>query len=432
MIVRFGAEPALSLGALRVLVPLLMLLAPGFSEGVRVAGWDPARFVVPEGLGWFAQHVPITPSWARGAQALMLFSAVIAALGVYARAALALLTLSAFYLYSIAQLTGFVWHDMHLLWFSALLAVSPCDDVLAWDARRPIDEAGRRWAPSLVGARLLLGAVYFFPGAHKLAESGLAWALSDNLRNQVYWKWAQHGLLPSFRPDEIPGLLQAGGLFVLLFELAFPILVWFRKVRPWLALSGLIFHLLSAWIFKIPFTSLWLCYVVLLDLRPIARRVQRWLPKPELEDVPDRPSALVWLVAVVLLAGAVVQGIRGQMRSYPFACYPTFQWRVGTTMPDLGIVAVMPNGERREIRHAQSTSGYRTQRQWGELWSLAGVWGPTERARLLAYLRVPDVQRQLAGAERVEVFRDALSVLPADRGKLPLRRTPILRVELNR
>lgn len=435
-------EPALSLALLRIVIPLLMLIAPGFEQGVHVAGWDPARFVVPEGLGWFVAWVPIRPDITRIAQAIMLGCAALSVLGVATRAALLGLLASAFYLYSIAQLTGFVWHDMHLLWFTAILAASPCDDVLAWDARYRFDHEHVRYAPSLTALRLSLGVIYFFPGLRKLTTSGVAWITSDNLQNQLHWKWLQHDLLPAFRPDTVPGLLQVGGAFVVLFELSFVFLVLWPKARPWLALAGLGFHLLSQWIFRIPFASLWLCYVVLVDPRPAARRLLTLLRRAESVDTPEdevgrRFSRIVpWIVGGAVVLAAAVQGARGQMRSYPFACYPTFEWRAASVMPDLGIVARMPDGTVREVRHGRTASGKRSQRKWAELWSLAGVYGPPEPARLHAYLRSilrePGVKDALSGAESVVVTRDALSVRPADRGKPPVRRQTLLAVKLRR
>ncbi len=264
-------EPALSLALLRVVVALMFLLAPGFAAGVQVAAWDPARFVVPEGLHWFVAIAPIRVDFARVAQGAVLFFAVLGALGVYARAAFTGLTLSGFYLFAIAQLTGFVWHDMHLLWFSAVLAISPCADVLAYDAEHPWDHEHERYALPLLVVRLLFGVIYFFPGFRKLYVSGTAWVFSDNLHNQLYWKWLQHGEVPAFRIDQIPYALQAGGAFVIAFELGFIFLVLFRRVRPWLAICGVLFHLMTEAIFRIPFASLWLCYVALVDLRPILR-----------------------------------------------------------------------------------------------------------------------------------------------------------------
>ena len=180
---RLRPEPALSLAALRIVVPLMVLLAPGFREGVRVARWEPVRWVAPEGLGWFVAHVPIDARLAVVAELVMAASALMAVVGIYTRPALVTLTVATFYLFSIAQLGGHVWHDMHLLWFCALLASSPCDDVLAVDAKHPVLTEGVAYALPIWVARGLLAAIYFFPGFHKLARSGMAWALSDNLRN---------------------------------------------------------------------------------------------------------------------------------------------------------------------------------------------------------------------------------------------------------
>src|SRR5258708_7631184 len=94
------AGPALSLALLRILIPPFMLLAPGFREGARVAGWDRARWAVPEGLGWFVAHVPIRPGIAVTAQVIAVFAALHAILGFRARVALAALTVCSFYLYA--------------------------------------------------------------------------------------------------------------------------------------------------------------------------------------------------------------------------------------------------------------------------------------------------------------------------------------------
>src|SRR5216684_2240714 len=158
---RLAPEPALSLAALRIAVPLMAIVAPGFREGVRVARWDPVRWAAPEGLGWFVAHVPIDARLAIAVQVVAAASALLAAAGIYARPALAVLSVALFYLFSIAQLAGQVWHDMHLLWFCALLASSPCDDVLAVDARRPLLTEDIVYARPLWVARGLLAAIYF-------------------------------------------------------------------------------------------------------------------------------------------------------------------------------------------------------------------------------------------------------------------------------
>jgi hypothetical protein len=421
---RLAPEPALCLALLRIVVPLLVLWAPGFRAAADVASWDRARWVVPEGLGWFVRFVPISSEAVTVVQVALAFTAFAASLGLWTRLSLSLVALFAFYLYSIAQLTGFVWHDMHLLWFTALLAVSPCHHVLALDAPKPLATEGEEYAPALFAFRILFSCIYFFPGFHKLATSGIDWALSDNLVNQLHWKWAQHGYVPSFRLDRYPFLLRAGGVFTLVFELGFPLLVWFKRTRWVAALAGFAFHTLSQAIFSIGFMSLWLCYVGFLDLRPLAHRLWRRAPKAPESVAPSSPWPLR-IVGGCLVVGALVQGVRGQMSSYPFACYPTFQWTVGNEMPDLSILVVDDRGRARELRHARSATGYRTQREWGELWRLAGASGPVDPGRLEAYYasvrKRPENRALVATATRVQFHRAYRSVKPEDRGRPPLR-----------
>ena len=426
-------EPALALALLRIVVPLLMLLAPGFREGARVAARSPATWVAPEGLGWFAAHVPISAGGAIAAQLVVAFSALCAAAGIRARLACAVLAVSGFYLFSVAQLTGYVWHDMHMLWFCALLAASPCADVLAVDASRPLFSEGTQYAVPLWSLRLLLGAIYFFPGVHKLATSGLDWVFSDNLRYQLYLKWAEHGSVPAFRIDQHPWLLELGGLFVLAFELSFVVLISFRRTRRWAVLAGLLFHGLSQWIFRIPFASLWLCYVAVLDPRPLLRALPRFrgLRAPDATQAAPEPWPL--FVGSILLAGAVIQGIRGQTQSYPFSAYPTFDRIATPELPDLALVAIDADGRSRPIVHARSGNGYRTQRQWAEIWSLAGASGPVDRKRLHAYYLALRARRppprELDGARRIAFYRVYHSVIPEQRGRLT--RAPVLLFTLN-
>jgi len=382
-------------------------------------------------------RVPIGPQLALAVEIVTVFAALLAVVGVRAKPALVVLTLGAFYLCSIAQLTGFVWHDMHLLWMCALLSASPCDRALAFDhpAAAPPSTA---FAVPLVFARALLGVVYFFPGYYKLREQGLGFALSDNLANHIHWKWAEHGHLPVFRVDQHPWLLHGGGLFVLAFEIAAPFLFWFRRTRALGAALGFAFHLLAQALFFIPFASLWACYVVLLDVP----KMLRWLGRrrkaeteteTETEAESGTATASAWVVGGLLLLGAVVQGARGQMQSYPFACYPTFQWNPGTRMPDLRVTAVMADGREVDVPFARDARGYRTQRQWGEVFALAGFTHPADASRLRAYYiqltRGEPSASALRGAVRVWFSRVSVPVDP-DVPKTPEDWTELATLEL--
>ncbi len=428
-------EPAARLAVLRIVVPAMILVTPELRHAAALAAEPAALRIAPEGLGWFVAWLPINPVVAAVVQGVAVFSALCAIAGLRARVALGVLAAASFYLFSLSQLSGAVWHDMHLLWMTALLAASPCDEALAFDHRgEPPPPDSVRYAWPLTMARLQLGAIYFFPGLHKLMTSGLAWALSDNLRNQLWWKWAEHGIHPSLRIDHAPWLLHAGALYVMTFELFFPVLALVPRTRPVAAVAGLGFHLLAAYFLRIPFVSLWATYVVLVDPIVLWRRIRGRAAPARESRTPWAPSRSSIVIGVALLVAIVVQGARGQTRAYPFACYPTFEWMAPVQMPDLRIEVQMASGQWREVVHARDARGYRTQRQWGEIWSLAGVTSPVDPERLRAYLAEiagTDPARFLVGhAMRVRFTRVYRSVVPEQRdepqgGAVPLADLPL-------
>jgi hypothetical protein len=426
---------AAQLACARIAVAATILLLPEVRNPRAFVGMPPALRVAPEGLGWFVALAPIDRTTATLVQAACIASALCAIAGLVARPALIALTASAFYLLALGQLSGAVWHDMHLLWMAALLASSPCDEALAFDRRggeRPPDS--KRYGAPLFFARLLLACVYFFPGVHKLASAGWAWALSDNLRNQMWWKWAEAGTIPALRLDRFPGLLHGAGLAVMAFELSFPVLALTRAGRTWAAISGFVFHMLAQAVFAIPFASLWLLYVVFIDPERILvwwrRRTSAKEAPPAAESLaPAGPTMPVLMTGITLFAAVAIQGVRGQMRAFPFACYPTFQWIAGTEMPDLILEAEAQDGTRRVVPHARDARGHRSQRQWGQIWSLAGVTSPVDDARLHAYLdgvrRRDPARSLLRDAIRARFYRAFVSVVPEDADRPP-RRGPLL------
>lgn len=416
-------EPAQSLALLRITVPLLVLWCPETRRAQEYALVPREQWVVPEGLGLALRVLPVSPAAASVAQWLCVLASLGAVTGVYARPCLAVLCASATYLFALSQLSGAVWHDMHLLWLLALLAASPCDEALSLERRgEPSPAPSLRYGEPLQWARALLACVYFFPGLHKVLTSGLAWALSDNLRNQLWWKWLEHGTVPAFRLDEHPTLLSLGGLFVLAFELGFPLVLVLPRARPLFAAAGLLFHLTAALELRIYFASLWLLYPSL--LAPA---------RPAPEEPGPTPLRSATVLGVLLTVFAATQGARGQMRAFPFACYPTFQWRAGPEVPELLVELEDASGARTLYVHSRDARGYRTQRQWGEVWSLAGVTSRVDPVRLRSWLLgSPRSRAQREALHNARVARFYLGFLAAapDHWADPARRGPRL-AELN-
>lgn len=402
---------ARALASLRVVVSALILISPELHQAAGLAARPELLDFVPEGAGWLAA-LQLTPSMAQTLRVLALSSGALAMLGFYSRTALALLTLSAMPLYALSQFGGAVMHDMHLFWFSGLLALSPCGDVWSldsWGARpqRPAHE----YAIPVGFCRAFLGVVYFFPGFHKLLESGWQWAAAPHVVAQMHVKWFEMAELPWLRIDRYPALCSLGGHAVLLFELGFFPLVSWRKTRSLAAGMGLAFHLSTQAFLFIPFVSLWACYVVLAPWDRLRRRGLEHAPRPASHS--PRATLPATLFGGVVLTLAIVQGVRGQTQAWPIACYPTFAAITGNTLPDLLIEAESPTGER--TRFTGRERGPRTQAEWGRVFRISGVYGSPPDAHALREHALASAQRAgipLAPGSTLRVYRADYATLP--------------------
>jgi Vitamin K-dependent gamma-carboxylase len=334
----------------------------------------------PLGLQTVVHWLPLTEAAVLWAGRGYVVFAAMALVGAYTRAALLVLLVCASYLFSVRQLTGSVLHNMHLLWFLAILCASKGAASLsvdAWFTRSETPKATPAEQDDEARAclrllRVLLGLVYFFPGYWKLQESGLSWALSDNLQNQMYAKWLQFGHVPSLRLDSYPWALKALGLGTLAFELSFIALAQCGpRVRRGLAVAGVLFHLGIESQMLIPFASLWGCYLLLgpwsTQSSSASPKAKVPLPKRLFDAAQSAAKAapLATAIGSICIAMLVDRGLRGQSQAFPFACYPTFQWRQGDTLPD---ICVADEGQAPSPVLAQ-----RSQQLWGETWSVLGL-----------------------------------------------------------
>lgn len=422
----------MGLAALRIGVCLALFLEDSVGGAVVAAGRTRDLLMYPEFLGdWISlsHWIPLSASITMGL--VWIFRALLlgALLGYRTRFCLAGLCLTGLPLLASAQLLGPTVHNMHLLWFLLLLAVSPAGQMWSLDqylrsrsAQGPSSHTAKthrylvnQGKQTLLFARLLLACVYFFPGAWKLGSSGWSWASAERLIPLFHGKWYQFNFLPSLRVDEYPLVLQLGGVSIMLLELVFPLLVLSRTGR-WIAfVSGLTFHVLSAQFLGIRFVPLWLCYGILIDwpwvlswlqdrsdpnrerISPRLGHFERWRSF----RLPGMRPTVALVLGVVLLLGAVIQGARGKMQSWPFACYPTFHHPIAEALPDVLLVvqavavddsalihssqaAVVVSGAERFPSPQQAR--HRSQAAWGRAWDLLGYYGtPPTQARLEAY-----------------------------------------------
>ena len=122
------------LGAFRACVACVTLASPEPEMALAIAKGPPSLRFYPGLLVRVAEVVPVTEGLAIAARALFYVSGALSLMGLFTRPALVGFALSSLYLVGVAQLTGEVVHDMHLVWMLALLAASPAGDGFSLDA----------------------------------------------------------------------------------------------------------------------------------------------------------------------------------------------------------------------------------------------------------------------------------------------------------
>lgn len=382
-----GARP---LAALRIAVAATWLTLPALWAGPALAALPVQQ--APWGAAWLLPWV--TPAAVTVARALTVPAALAALVGWHARPAFAIMAVAGGFVLTALQTRGGVQHLHHLVWFAALLAVSPCED--AWSVRSPRPTPGRTrgWGVPTWLAWAMLAAIYLFPGLHKLRVQGLGWA-GDSLRWTLSWKLAQAwDFTPLVRLDAHPGWLHAGGLAVLALEVGAPLAMLHPASRLGFALAALAFHAATAAFFDIHFGVLAACLVVLVPDRAAG-------PGPERSW---RPAAVV---GGALLVGIVGTGAAGLTQAWPFACYPTFEQPIGPWMPTLAVVAVGADGHAWLVDERALADADRSQVFYGEAWAITGRYGPVAPGVPAAFWartrQRPAVRAAVADAVRVRL-----------------------------
>jgi predicted DCC family thiol-disulfide oxidoreductase YuxK len=220
--------------------------------------------------------------------------------GYRTRSSIALAMLISLYGFGLAGTLGHMDHQHHVIWFMALLAAGPSGRFFSLDslilakrnrnADREETESSVSCPAALLTLRyiwLLMGLVYLGPGIAKLQSSLTdGWASSVNLRTIMWKRWLQlYWYDPHWvklvRADSLPAwVLTTLGAGIVAFEIGFIFAVLLRRLRPYLALWGMAFHISNALVLKIWFGTLAAAYVGLIDWTAVWRFVSHHARAP--------------------------------------------------------------------------------------------------------------------------------------------------------
>ena len=186
-------------------------------------------------------------------------------------------------------------HDeMPAVYILIVLAMSPCGDAFSWDSwrgkKRP-RRSGVVYGYPILLMRVLLAWSYFSSALIKIRVAGLSYLDPNNLpglaivhsldnMHDTHFRWAFW--LPQVR--EYTPIFMA---LVLLWELAFPLAIFFRRARMIILTMGVIFHLGTLFFMNIFFPYHLAMYLVFVDWQRASQRGQAFLSRlnPKLAEV---------------------------------------------------------------------------------------------------------------------------------------------------
>jgi len=175
-------------------------------------------------------------------------------------------------------------HDeMIAIYFLVVLAFTPCGDAFSIDNRLGRTKAQRpafAYAYPILLMQLLLAWVYFSSALIKLRVAGWKYLSPDNLPALAIFHSLDNLHDTAFRGafwlPQVREYLPYFVGFILLWELLFPLAVFFRRLR-WLILGiGFVFHLSTLFLMNIFFPHQLLMYAVFINWD----RRQKPLPNP--------------------------------------------------------------------------------------------------------------------------------------------------------
>jgi hypothetical protein len=136
----------------------------------------------------------------------------------------------------------------------------------------------------------------------------------------------------------------------------------------------------------------------------------------------------VAIVGFFLFSVNVIQGFRGAVQAWPFASYPTFQYHVDREMPDLLVTAIDANGIEAIVLDGTRGLRFRSQRDWGIVWKILGVYGDEPsvtglRAFYARAERLGEARPPPKGTRALRFYRAVYDVTPDKRGAPAARRS---------
>lgn len=286
---RVVPRSAFALGVVRSIVHgtfLISILFTSFSS----LGALPATILRPTGvmkfLPWgFYDHLqtPVGMFSLKTALVVSLFLSTTGFLTVVSTKTSFLLVL--FYQGLLRSFGHFNHDEMLAVYYLAVLAFTPCGDdfsldsrLLKWKKERP----AFAYAYPILLMQLLMAWVYFTSALIKLRVAGLKYLSSDNLPALAIFHSLDNLHDTQFRLafwlPQIKSYLPVAVALILIWELSFPLAIFWRRARWWILGAGILFHLSTLFLMNIFFPHQLAMYLIFVnwDRRFLPQRREKY------------------------------------------------------------------------------------------------------------------------------------------------------------
>jgi len=273
---RVVPSSAFALGVVRSIVNGTFLISVLFTS-FSATGALPTTILRPTGvmkfLPWSFYDQLLTPSSMVLLKTVMILSLLLSTAGLLTAISTKTSLLLVLFYQGILRSFGHFNHDeMLAVYCLVVLAFTPCGDAFSVD-RRLAGKKNERpffaYAYPILLMQLLVAWTYFSSALIKLRVAGLKYLSADNLPALAIFHSLDNlhdtSFRLAFRLPELKGYLTFAVGFILLWELLFPLAIFWRRLRWWILGVGIIFHLSTLFVMNIFFPHHLAMYLIFVN-----------------------------------------------------------------------------------------------------------------------------------------------------------------------
>jgi hypothetical protein len=284
-----------ALGVSRAIVHGTFLISTAFTS-FSALGSLPPTILRPTGamklLPWSFYNQLQTPSGILILKTAMVLSLTLSTVGfgtvITTKTSLVLVM---FYQGLLRSFGHFNHDEMIAVYFMVVLAFTPCGDefsIDSWIRKTTKEKPAFAYAYPILLMQLLLAWTYFSSALIKLRVAGLKYLTADNLPALAIYHSLDNlhdtNFKIAFMLPQVKQYLPFAVAFVLVWELLFPLAIFWQRIRWWILGIGVVFHLATLFVMNIFFPHQLAMYLIFVDWEPRISVLLRAQKKTKIES----------------------------------------------------------------------------------------------------------------------------------------------------